>query len=130
MAATGHRKTFRRWIARLDWPEADEDPEISYARAMDATLDGDLEHVEQWLDHAATGPAMQQDGNGIPLSCRGDLLRAITAVHDVTGAEAAGRRAARAAPTLAVGGEGRGAGGRALYLPGRLGGARPGPTPP
>src|SRR3954471_17831558 len=124
MAATGHRKTFRRWIARLDWPEADEDPEISYARAMDATLDGDLEHVEQWLDHAATGPAMQQDGNGIPLSCRVDLLRAITAVHDVTGAEAAGRRAARSAPTLALEGEAWCAVGQALYLQDRFHAAR------
>jgi LuxR family transcriptional regulator, maltose regulon positive regulatory protein len=123
MAAKGQQDVVRRWIAQLSWPQAQCDPEIGYARAMDAALHGDLDQVGQWLDLAATGPLDQLDANGIPLSYRVDYLRAITAA-DVARAEAAGRRAAQSAPSPVFEGMAWAGVGQALYLQDRFDEAR------
>jgi LuxR family transcriptional regulator, maltose regulon positive regulatory protein len=123
-AAGGQRDIFRRWIDRLDWREAQQDPEIGFARAMDATLHGELDQAGQWLDVAATGPTDQRDFNGVPLGFRVDYVRAISGVHDVGQAEAAGRRAVRSAPTPAYEGVAWTGVGQALYLQDRFDDAR------
>jgi LuxR family maltose regulon positive regulatory protein len=65
---------------------------------VDAAVHNNLDEVGGWLDIAATGPANQQDSQGLPLSFRIDYLRSVTAIHDVGLAEEAGRRAASSAP--------------------------------
>jgi len=124
MAARGRRDRIRRWISELSWPEAQRDPELAYARAVDAGVHNDLDGAGRWLDLAATGPADQQDSQGLPLSFRVDYLRAVTSVNDVGRAEEAGRRAASSAPSARWEGMAWCGVGQALYLQDRFDEAR------
>ena len=124
MAARGRGDRIRRWIAELSWPEAQLDPELAYARAVDAAVHNDLDGAGHWLDIAATGPADQLDSQGLPLSFRVDYLRAVTSVNDVHRAEEAGRRAAGSAPSARWEGMAWSGVGQALYLQDRFGEAR------
>lgn len=124
MAAKGRRDTVRRWVAELSWPEARRDPELAYARAIDAAVHSELEDVGGWLDIAATGSLDQRNGQGLPLSFRIDYLRAVTGIHDVHVAEAAGRRAVREAPSARWEGMAWCGVGQALYLQDRFDEAR------
>jgi len=124
MAARGRRDRIRRWVAELSWPEAQRDPELAYARAVDAAVHNELDGAGGWLDLAATGPPDQQDSQGLPLSFRVDYLRAVTSINDVGRAEKAGRRAASAAPSARWEGMAWCGVGQALYLQDRFDEAR------
>ena len=119
LASTGRWATIRRWLSQLSWPEAEQDPELAYARAVSATLDGRIDQAIDQLGIARTGPPDQQDAEGLPLGFRADFVEATVGVNDVSRAEAAAQRAVRTAPTAGWQGIVLGGLGQAQYLQGR-----------
>ncbi len=99
MAATGRSAATRRWLRALDWPEALDDPELGFVRAIAATLDSRIEDALSHLEVARTGAADLEDAAGLPLGFRVDFLEGLIGVADLTRAEAAARRAVDTAPS-------------------------------
>ncbi len=115
----GRWVTVRRWLSELSWPEAQADPELAFARAIEATYDSDPDLAERWLDVASTGPPDLMGSMSLPLGFRTDFLRAIVGVNDVARAEAAALRAIDSAPAPGWRGVALAGLGQAQYLRGR-----------
>lgn len=115
----GRWVTVRGWLSELSWPEAQADPELAFARAVEATYDSDLDLAERWLDVAATGPSDLVGSMSLPLGYRRDFLRAIVGVNNVATAEAAALRAIDSAPAPRWKGVALAGLGQAQYLRGR-----------
>jgi len=120
LAATGRSATARRWLAALDWPEAAQDPELAFVRAVDSGLQNRVDEALEHLAVARTGPAARKDAGGLPLGFRADFLEGIIAVTQVGRAEAAARRALASAPNLTWEGVALAGLGQAQYLQGHL----------
>jgi LuxR family transcriptional regulator, maltose regulon positive regulatory protein len=120
MAASGRWATTRRWLSQLSWPEAKQDPELAYARAVSAALDGRIDEAVDWAAVARTGPPGQRDAEGLPLGFRADFAEASVGVNDVSRAEAAAQRAIMTAPTAGWKGIVLSGLGQAQYLQGRV----------
>ena len=121
MAASGRWAAIRRWLSQLSWPEAMQDPELAYARAISAALDNRIDKAVEWAAVARTGPPGQKDAEGLPLGFRADFAEASVGVNDVARAEAAAQRAVRTAPTAGWEGIVLAGLGQAQYLQGRTG---------
>ena len=121
MASTGRWATTRRWLSQLSWPEAKQDPELAYARAVSAALNGRIDEAVDWAAVARTGPPDQRDAEGLPLGFRADFVEASVGVNDVSRAEAAAQRAVMTAPTAGWEGIALSGLGQAQYLQGRAG---------
>ncbi len=123
LTATGRAATLQRWLSVLDWPEAAQDPELAFVRAVAASL---ANHGDEALEHLAvarTGDPTHRDTGGLPLAFRADFLESIVAVTQVSRAEAAARRAVAAAPSVAWEGVALAGLGQAQYLQGHHGDA-------
>ncbi len=118
MAASGRSGDLRRWLAALSWPEARQDPELAFVRALSAGLENDLEGALAWLDVARTGRSDVVDAGGLTLGFRVDFLESIVGVNDAGRAEAAARRAVAAAPSTTWHGIAVSCLGQVLYLQG------------
>jgi LuxR family transcriptional regulator, maltose regulon positive regulatory protein len=116
----GRWVTVRNWLSELSWPEAQADPELAFARAVEATYDSDLDLAERWLDVASAGPSDLMGSMSLPLGFRRDFLRAIVGVNDVARAQAAALRAIDSAPAPGWRGVALAGLGQAQYLRGRL----------
>ena len=119
MAASGRWAMTRRWLAQLSWPEARRDPELAYARACLAALEGQIDQAVGFAAVARTGPPDQRDAEGLPLGFRADFVEATIGVNDVAHGEAAAQRALGTAPTAGWEGIALSGLGQARYLQGR-----------
>src|SRR4051794_164167 len=119
LAATGRSATTRRWLSELSWPEAEEDPELAFVRAVAASLDNRIDQAVTYLDMARTGRPDALDAAGLPLGFRVDFLEGLVGVTQVGRAEAAARRALAEAPSSMWEGMCLAGLGQALYLQGR-----------
>jgi LuxR family maltose regulon positive regulatory protein len=124
LTVNGRWITVRGWLSELSWPEAQADPELAFARAIEATFDSDPDLAERWLDVASSGPPDLVGWMNLPLGYRTDFLRAIVGVNDVARAEAAAIRAVDSAPAPGWRGVGLAGLGQAQYLRGRYGEAQ------
>ena len=119
MSAGGRSASLRGWLAALSWPEAQQDPELAFVRALVASLGNDVDTAMSWLDVARAGRLDGLDAGGLSLGFRIDFLTSTVGVNDVGRAEAAGRRAVDAAPNRSWHGIALSCVGQALYLQGR-----------
>lgn len=119
MSATGRSAHMRRWLAALSWPEARQDPELAFVRALVASLSNNIDDAMEWLSVARTGALEKLDAGGLPLGFRVDFLESTVGVNDAGKAEAAGRRAVAGAPNPGWHGIAVSCVGQALYLQGR-----------
>ena len=120
LITTGRTATLRRWLAALDWPEATQDPELAFVRAVGASLANQVDEALQHLAIARTGPPRSTDASGLPLGFRADFLEGVVAVTHVGRAEAAARRAVASAPNPTWEGVALAGLGQAQYLQGHL----------
>ncbi len=99
MASTGRGATTQRWLAALSWPEAEQDPELAFVRALAASLEHRIDLAIDYLDLARTGPPDKVDQAGLTLGFRVDFLEGIAGMTQLGRAEAAARRAIISAPS-------------------------------
>ena len=120
LTAAGRGAAVRRWLAALDWPEAAQDPELAFVRAVEASLANQVDEAVAQLKVARSGSGEGTDVRGLSLGFRADFLEGIVAVTQVGRAEAAARRAVTSAPDLAWEGVALAGLGQAQYLQGHL----------
>ncbi|WP_345530124.1 helix-turn-helix transcriptional regulator [Nocardioides endophyticus] len=121
MAASGRSSTTRRWLDALSWPEALEEPELAFVRAVAATLDNRYDDALALLAVARAGAPDRADAEGLTLAFRVDFLQGVVAVSHVSEAAAASRRAIESAPSSLWEGVALACLGQALYLQDRFG---------
>jgi LuxR family transcriptional regulator, maltose regulon positive regulatory protein len=119
LASTGRSATTRGWLSDLSWPEALQDPELAFVRAVSASLENRIDEAEEWLDVAVTGPPNLKDAAGLPLGFRTDFMRGLVGINDLVRAEASALRAVGDAPSVGWEGMSLVAVGQAQYLQGR-----------
>jgi LuxR family maltose regulon positive regulatory protein len=120
MAASGRSSTTQRWLDALSWPEALEEPELAFVRAVAATLDNRYDDALDLLRVARAGSPGRVDAEGLTLGFRVDFLQGVVAVSHVGEAASASRRAVESAPSSLWEGVALACLGQALYLQGRF----------
>jgi LuxR family transcriptional regulator, maltose regulon positive regulatory protein len=98
LLGAGHLATIERWLARLSWPEALQDPELAAARAVAEGERSRPGEAARWLDVAGLGPRDFITAAGVPRGFGTDLLRSFFVAGGVQSAYQAALRAVAEAP--------------------------------